>query len=105
MGEHRVRRVMEGDPLAVVLLKLFCLADLPTQLLRFYFLLPPAEYEGQALAHCRSYSITRGPIMSCEGERAGEARPEGGTLEKITFEKIKAHAKEFMEATPEEHKK
>ena len=43
--------------------------------------------------------------MSCEGERAGEARPEGGTLEKITFEKIKAHAKEFMEATPEEHKK
>ena len=34
-----------------------------------------------------------------------EAKPAGRGPEKSTFTKLKDHAKEFMDATPEEHKK
>lgn len=40
--------------------------------------------------------------MSCENKASGKEAEESPPLS--TFEKLKAHAKEFIEASPEEHK-
>lgn len=49
------------------------------------------------------YVYVRATPMNCNsGERKEE--PPAGSPASSTYEKIKAHAKEFMEATPEEHK-